>query len=280
VTAVRSGSVLRLRARWLATPVLWYRHAGTGKRLILVLASHIGEAGYFAAMCRRISECEARGYAVQWEGITKAPAQAWAEAAEAERAAHQVLTNIYQARPRALAASLGWVYQGDVKTPDSWASGDLTDLELVRAIGPAAIGAMAGAVIAGEARLGARAGAYETAMGPLTMRALARPHAPLSQAIANLAPDVNAILLAQRSKLAVAAVNPGRDTVMVWGAEHADSIGEALAVTGWEAAGTRRWLTVGRLPPLARSLADIAAVACGAGADTFRAARAEAKRGS
>jgi hypothetical protein len=270
---------MRLRARHLATPVLWYRHAETRRTLVLVLNSHIGAAGYFAAMCARISELEARGYAVQWEGITKAGEQAWAEATAGEKAAHEVMTALYRDRPRALAHSLGWAYQGDIELPDGWANGDLTDLELVRAIGPAAVCAMGADIDARSAKLGARRDAFALAMGPLILRALARPHDRLSQAIANQAPDVHAVLLGQRSKRAAAA-DPGRDTVMVWGAEHADSIEAALAAAGWVRMSRRRWLTVGRLPAFARSAAGVFSVAYQVGIDTFRAEQAKARRGA
>lgn len=269
-----SGSVMRLHARWLATPVLWYRHADTGRTLILVLNCHVAEPGYFETMCRRLIELEARGYAVQVEGITKAGEQEWAAATAHERVAHRVMTELYRDRPRALAARLGLAYQGDVKVPGGWATGDLTDLQLVRAIGPDAVIEMGAALDNRPPVLGVRRAAYEAAMWPLVMRALARPHDKLSQAIAALAPDVYAVLLDQRSKRAVAAADPGRDAVLVWGAEHADSIESALAAAGWAPTGARRWLTAGRLPLRAWSAAAILAVAAGVGVDTFRAAQA------
>jgi hypothetical protein len=266
---------MRLRGRMLATPVLWYRHAGTGRTLILVLNSHVGERDYFRTMRERITELEERGAAVQWEGIRAAPPEAWATATADERAARQVMRTIFRDRPIALARHLGWVYQKDgLPIADSWVNADLNDLELVRDAGADAILAMARDGDKALAKLGSRRGEYLTAMGPLILRRLARPHALLSQAIERFAPDVYAVLVQQRSKTAAAAVGPERDTVMIWGAEHADTIETELAAAGWALEGTRRWLNVGRLPPLTRSLADVFLVACRVGVDTFHAERA------
>ncbi len=57
-------------------------------------------------------------------------------------------------------------------------------------------------------------------------------------------------------------------------AGRADSIAAELAAAGCPRE-TRRGLNVGQLPPLPRSLAGTVPAACGAAADTFRAARRE-----
>lgn len=270
----QSGSVMRLRGRTLATPVLWYRHETAGGTLTLILNNHIGAAAYYTTMARRIGELEARGAAVHWEGVCDAPEQAWATATPAERAARQVMITLYRDQPAALARSLGWVTQkAGLPIGAGWTNDDLTDLDIIRAAGPGAFLAMGAAMDAELAKLGDRRDAYLAAIGPLTLRALARPHAPLSRAITQLAPDVYAVLLERRSKLAAAAADPRRDTVKIWGAEHADSLAAELTAAGWVPTGRRRWLTVGQLPPLRRSLAGLAGVAGGVGADTFRAAR-------
>ena len=274
-----SGSVMRLAGRTLATPVLWYRHTGTGTVLTLVLTSHIGTAGYYAAMAARISELETGGAAVLWEGVRTAPDDEWATATEDEHAAHQVLLTFYRDRPAMIAAHLGWVMQKELPIGAGWINTDLTDLETVRAAGPAAILAMGQQADRALARFGGHRDAYSRVMGSLIMRALARPHGTLTEAIRKVAPDVYAVLLEQRSKIAVAAVDPGRDTVMIWGAEHAGSIEAALTATGWQRTPLRRWLTAGQLPPLPRTLADLAVVAASVAADTWRAARAEALAG-
>jgi hypothetical protein len=271
----RSGSVWRLRGRTVDTPVLWYRHQATGRTVVLVLNSHFGAASYFAAMAARLAELAGRGYAVQWEGITKAGPDEWDRATAAERAAHAVMIELYRTRPAMVAASLGWVLQSDaLPIGDGWAHADLTDLEVVRLAGPDAILALGAATDKALARFGSHRDAYITALAPVTLRALARPHARLSKAIAATGPDVHAVLLGLRSRQAVAALDPGRDTAMVWGAEHADSIGAALGDAGWAPTGRRRWLEVGQLPPYWRSVAGVWAVAAAVGVETFRALQA------
>ena len=72
--------------------------------------------------------------------------------------------------------------------------------------------------------------------------------------------------------------------MIAWGSEHADTLHDALAGAGWALTGKRRWLTVGQLPPLARTMAGVIAVAWRAGAeqapgmtigDALRQARAD-----
>lgn len=277
----QSGSVMRLAARWLATPVLWYEHGQTGRRLVLVLNSHMGQAGYFAALAARVGELEAAGWQVQAEGIRKAGEAAWAGASDAERDAQQIMLGIYRDMPVMMAHSLGWCHQGDpgVFPPrETWVSADLTDLEVVRAIGPDAIWSMAHLMAEALAKVGAgRRDAYLRAVGPATLRHLARPHGWISKGAARFTPAVHDVLMVQRSKLAAAAADPARDWVLIWGAEHADPIGAALEAAGWALTGKRRWLTVGRVPPLWRTAADVIALAAGVGADTWRAERAKAQ---
>lgn len=268
------AGVLRLHGRTLATPADWWRHAGTGRTLILVLNLHMGPAPYFAAMGRRLAERHAAGWAVQVEGIRAAPEQDWAGASAAELAARQIMLDRYRDRPAAVAARLGWVFQGDkrhgLRRAGGWASADLTDRQVLQFIGPDAILAMGAAIAAAEARLGRWRDLFDQAAGPLVLRALARPHDQLSQAISRFAPDVYAVLLEHRSKLAAAAADPARDHVLVWGAEHAASIGEALAAAGWEPARKRRWLTVGQLPPYVVSVTQLAPAAAHVSLVTWR----------
>jgi hypothetical protein len=257
----QSGSVMRLRGRQLDTPVLWYRQAETGRILVLILNNHVGTQDYFTVMASRIAELEARGYAVYWEGIRKASEQEWAAATEDERAAQLVMASSWRTEPRTTAAALGWVFQKEgLPIGDRWVNADITDLEVIQATGPGALIAMGRAADEALARYGSHRGRFLAVMLPLSLRQLARPHARLSKAMAATAPEVFAVLVGQRSKLAAALVNPGRDAVLIYGAEHADSIEAGLAAAGWERTGTRRWLTVGQLPPFWKSVAQLVAV--------------------
>jgi hypothetical protein len=263
---------MRLAARHLATPVLWYRHAQTGATLVLVLNNHIGAAGYWAAMSARIGELDAAGWAVHFEGIFGAPEAGWADASYDELAARAVLAERYRDVPAGTAARLGWVTQKQgLPLGEGWVNADLDDLAVIRGAGADAILAMDLEIERSLARLGAHRAAHDATMTLLILRRLARPHDWIGQAWAKLAPAVHAVLVDQRSKAAAAGIDPARNTVLVYGAEHADGIAAALAEAGWAPTGRRRWLTIAVLPPLPRTLAGIAAVACRVGADTYRA---------
>jgi hypothetical protein len=271
----RSGSVMRLHNRWLATPVLFYKNQGTGRDLVLILNSHIGTAEYFGTMWLRITQLEDLGWAVLWEGIGPAPAAEWATATPAERQAHQVMMRMFRDRYDDLAAYLGWVTQQDGLPPgDRWVNTDLNHLQVVREIGPDAILAMDADASRVMAKFGRHRGEWEQAIQPVVFRALARPHDALSRAIAQTAPRVYDILVDHRSKLAVDAVPPGRDTVMVWGTEHADTIHAALTQAGWVLRPRRRWLTVGRLPSMTRTRAELARITCAVIIDLWPSIRA------
>jgi hypothetical protein len=259
---------MRLRARTLATPVRWYRHADTKATLVLVLNNHIGSRGYFALMRRRIAELEDRGAAVYLEGICAAPDGQWAAATDAERAAREVLRGLYHDRPAAMAAGLGWVFQGEAIGGSTWTVTDLTDLELIRIAGTEPIAAAGARAAQASEQLGRHEDRYMAAVAPVTYRRLARRHSRwMARLTGRLSPDLYAVLLEQRSQLAVDAIDPGRDAVAVWGAEHAGTLDAALAAAGWRFTGRVRWLNVGQLPPLWRTAAEVVAVAWAIGRD-------------
>jgi hypothetical protein len=275
----RAGDVTIGSGRRLATPVHWYRHSDTGRVLVLILNTHMGSAGYWTTMLKRISEMEERGAQICFEAVRPAPEAAWAGASDDERAAQKVLAFLFWDLQTATARCLGWVHQGDrvdgLRLRSTWRNLDLTDLEVIRLTGPAAILAMGLGVEQELAKLGRHRDAYNAAISPLAWRRLARPQSWLSRAAARFAPvanaEVNEVLLPQRSKLAVADIDQDRDTVLIYGANHADSIDDALTAAGWMRTGDTRWLVVGTLPSAARSLAEVARVAGGVLVDSFRA---------
>jgi hypothetical protein len=270
---------MRLRGRTLATPVRWYRHGETRATLVLVLNNHIGSRRYFAVMRQRIAELEDLGSAVYLEGICPAPAGDWLMASPAEEAARDVLLGLYRDRPAAMAAGLGWVFQGEAIGGSTWKVTDLTDLELIRLAGPEPIMAAGAAAAQASAQLGSHEDRYMRAVAPVIYRRLARRHSRwMTRLTGRLAPDLYAVLLGQRSQLAVDAIDPARDGVAVWGAEHAATLDAALAAAGWRFTGRVQWLNVGRLPPLWRTAADVVAVAWAIGRE--RAADAEKARES
>ena len=261
----QSGSVWRLAGRTAATPVLWYAHPHGG-RLIVILNSHIGDRGYFAVMRACIGALHAKGWAVQLEGFTRAGEQDWAAATADEREAHEVLLRLVRDRTASAARYLGWVTQDELRPDAAWCT-DLTDLDIIRRAGAGNILAMGRQADDAMARFGSHRAAWENVTVPVVFRLLARPHDALSAAIARTAPDVYAVLVGGRSRRAAAAVDPAARTVIAWGSEHADTLHDALAGAGWALTGKRRWLTVGKLPPFARTIADVTAVAWRAGAE-------------
>lgn len=63
------GKWLRNRKNRLETPIIFYEHPDTKKRVALVGTIHIAEPGYFTAIQQRIDSLD--GYAVLFEGVGK-----------------------------------------------------------------------------------------------------------------------------------------------------------------------------------------------------------------
>jgi hypothetical protein len=282
-------AVMRLGSgRRLATPVIWYRHALTRRTLVVILNSHIGDREYWDTMRRRIGQMEERGAEICVEGVHPADEAVWAEATDDERAARKFLAYQYDSAQADEARHLGWIHQGDERAGlcprSTWRNVDLTDLEVIRLAG---VGAFSSVSQAGDeqlAKLGKHADAYNAAYAALYWRRLAQPggrvngwvNDRVTRLLARFIPEgsaaVSDVLVPQRSKLAVAGVSQDRDTVLIYGAGHAASIDEALDITGWVRTGKLRWLVVGTLPPLARSLGEVARELGGIMIDTYRAA--------
>lgn len=273
-------AIMRLAGRRLATPVDRWQHAVTGQWLTLVLVNHSGTREYWHTLMERVGDLEERGRTVQWEGLVPAPAEQWAAAGPAERAAQKVIARLYRDLPAAVARRNGWVYQEDgLVIGPGWVHGDMTDLDAIRLAGPESFDALGRAVNEATAKLGRHAEEYLAAMQPAFLRAHARRHAAVMRAFARQAPQVSPVLIGLRSKLAVEAAAPDRPWVLIWGAGHHESIAVELEDAGWVRRGRRRWLTVGDLPPAWLTIWRVAVVTRKAAVDIFRAAQAAQAQG-
>lgn len=268
------AAVMRVRGRVLESPVVEYRHATTGAELLLILNCHMGTPAYWAEIRKLVGDRERLGWSVQEEGIREAPDAEWAAASPAEQAARRVMETLYADQPAAVAARIGWVYQEQgLPAGRRWVRIDMTDLEVIRSAGPAAILARGQANAVEVAKAGAYWGQWQAAVFPLAWRRQARPGTLVARAAARLvpAPDagVTGVLVDQRSAVGGVA-DPDRNWVLLWGAGHEETIGAALAAGGWFPAGVRLWLPVGKLPPAARSLWGIVRAGAGVLVQTWR----------
>lgn len=268
------AAIMRVRGRVLESPVAEYRHATTGAELLLILNCHMGTPAYWAEIRQLIRDRERLGWLVQEEGIRQAGDEEWAAASPAEQAARVVIERLFTEQPAAVAARFGWVYQEQgLPAGRSWVRIDMTDLEVIRAAGPAAILARGQANAAEMAKAGAYWEQWQVAAFPLAWRRQARPGTLVARAAARLVPapgtGVTDVLVDQRSAVGGVA-DPGRNWVLLWGAGHEETIGAALAAGGWFPAGERLWLPVGKLPAAVRSLWEIVRVSAGVLVQTWR----------
>jgi hypothetical protein len=242
---------LRLRRGVLQTPIQTWRHRG-GRAVTLIGVQHVGDARYYHALQRLIARHEAGGATVQYEMIRPAPDGEWAAATDGERAAFKAL-----AGQRELLESLlrryGWAYQLDeLRERDTWVNVDITDLELVRMIGPDAILDSQRGIDQVVAEMGVHAQHIVPPLFVLVMRVLALDRRGLFRRFAARRDKyhqrfADAIVTHRNSVAATAALGGGGDIVLVWGADHLAGIGALLRDAEFRLTRTT-WMPVVRLP--------------------------------
>jgi len=213
---------------------------------------HIGETGYYATLQHLIATLEASGALVQYEAITKATEEEWATATDEERAAIKALFD-----DRKLLESIlgryGWVSQHALPYQEHWVNVDLTDLELVRLIGPENIPAMG---------LTAQDGDLGAPLMAILFRALAWDRLGLLRYLIRRDEgrrQFENVVVNHRNTVAgqgLFSTDPGRDVVLIWGADHLTGIGGLLRQAGFRHTGTQ-WLNAGHLPPLLSSVREL-----------------------
>jgi hypothetical protein len=246
---------MRVRRGILQTPVIRYTAPG-GREVTLILASHIGERRYYQQMTALVHRLEASGALVRYEMVGEAPAEQWAAASAEEHEALAALDgNLVVAR--AIMDHLDWEYQGRALAYDpSWQPADMTDLELIRALGAASIVKSARLTAKALQSLGGQRDRFLAAGMSILLRLMAIDTRRLIASRANGRDD--GVIVARRNELALEAIPASGKAVLLWGADHVAGISEGLRDAGFTRAGTM-WLPVGKLPGVTRSVIDVLA---------------------
>lgn len=250
--------VLRVRRRVLQAPVLRFRNRDDGRMVTLIGVSHVGEAGYFRRIHDLACELEAAGAAVQYEFMRTSSEEEWAAATDEERAARETLNARYREQPEppllvAVKQFLRWEYQSDgLALEPSWQNTDISSLDYLRLVGPATLLAVEDANERGMTLLGD--GGIARIGGPFAvifLRLLTLDRFRLITRFVNRAPDDrahSAVAVGVRNDMALGALPPSGDSVMIWGADHLAGLRAGLEAAGFRRAGRASWLDVGRLP--------------------------------
>ncbi len=260
-TVPRPPREILLRRSALCTPVITLALPGTGRSVTLIGTMHVGQPAYYQAIHDRAAALEAAGALVQYEALYDAPDSEWEKAAPDERAARDALNRgldyLYSfAGP--LFDHLGWAGQRDeLRYEPSWEHVDISDLDLIRAAGPAAVLARMNRVSELAAAFDALDPHLEAAAVSLAFRFwrfLPGRYRRPEPGTEHHDQAFEQAVVHRRNQHALAALPPGRDAVLIWGSGHLPGMTSAL-----EQAGFRRraqeWLPAGRLPGLVKSTA-------------------------
>jgi hypothetical protein len=198
---------------------------------------------------------EAAGASVHYEQIRPSAEEDWAAASDSERAARP---GMWKAQDRAALAAcryLDWVRQPfPLDNAASWRNVDLTDLDLVRRASPGNIR---------EEQRAAEEADYtddelETLMGAgmtifTRLLALDRfgllPRLAGHVAVGDAYAGIDRARTRERNRMALAALPPGGDVVLLWGSAHLPGLAAGLRQAGYRRQSTE-WMTVGTLPAL------------------------------
>ena len=253
---------LRVRRGVLQTPVIRYRHRGTGRTVTLVGTAHVGEAGYYSRLHALVTQLEAAGAIVCYEWVGPAAEQEWAAASASERAARDAPRAMGEETFRRVCRSLGWVEQGAVFTwAASWRNADMTDLELVRLARPETVHGLREdlADVFGSSLGQDQADALAGAAAAVVFRLMSLDWFDRLRHMATwdgASRHYNHVQIEERNARALASLPSGADAVLLWGAGHLPGLAAELTKTGHRRQGTT-WVTVGRLPALWPSIRTI-----------------------
>lgn len=246
---------------WLWTPVITLALPGTGQSVTLIGTMHVGQPAYYQAIHDRAAALEAAGAVVQYESVYDAADSEWEKATPDERAARDAINRgldcLYGfAGP--IVDHLGWAGQREeLRCEPSWENVDISDLDLIRAAGPAAVLArmnrvseLTGAFDALPPRLEAAAVSLALRFWRFVPGRYKRPEPGTEQHEQAFEQAV----VHRRNQHALAALPPGRDAVLIWGAGHLPGMTSILEQAGFQREA-QEWLPAGRLPGLVKSTA-------------------------
>ena len=238
--------VLRVRRRILQTPVITYEHRRTGRTVTLVATSHIGQAAYYEQLRAMLTEMEAAGALIRYEMVSPAASSEWAAASAAERAARATSQDAGRESLQAACRYLGWVTQATLTYSPSWHNADMTDLELVRLVGPQNL--LTSGKAAGMDYLDMHMGEGAAVM----FRLLPFDRFGLLSRLSvsgDIDRHISHVVIDERNSRTLAGLSPDVDSVLLWGAGHLPGLATGLKTAGYRRRRTA-WVNVGELPAI------------------------------
>ena len=246
---------MRVRHRMVQTPVVRFEHPKTGRAVTVAGVVHIARAGYYRQLGIMLTNLEAAGALVFYEGISHAAETGQSAVGQADRDTWDSVQTGGKELTQAACRYLGWVRQWDALAYSaSWRNVDMSVREFVQRKGAQD---MLDAQEAVTDMLGDRADDQRDALMGVGAGLLMRLHSLdryqlVMRWAATAYPGFSQLVVDERNDRALACLPPDRDSVLIWGYGHLPGL-----VAGLQRAGYRRqataWLNAGRLPPLSVS---------------------------
>ena len=231
-THPRMSTRPRITDSRLQTPVRFYRHPDTGRRITVVTTCHFGEPAYYQQLLATIAACTRAGAIVHSEGSHLVECADELTVAEREVIIERERVQDLMA---SLVAGLGWDFQKTAfaHTPDlGWQFIDVPTIESIRRMGTDKMLASFRA----ESTFLSRAAHNLTSAYlfririavALRLTTLKKKHRPQPEGH----PDT--VLLVERNQIALGAAHAtDRDVVLVWGPSHLPGFDAALNSRGY-----------------------------------------------
>lgn len=214
---------------------------------------HIGERAYYERLHALVNGLEAAGASVQYEGIGRAADEEWAAASDNERANRSGLWKDQDRAALAACRYLGWIPQPfPLGSAVSWRNVDLTDLELIRRTAPGYLEERQREAAEADLTDGELEMMFGAGMTVLT-RLVALDRFGLMQRMVKdylrIGPGlgIDGLPTGERDRMALAALPPCGDVVLLWGALHLPGLATGMRNAGYHRESTE-WVTVGTLP--------------------------------
>src|SRR5690348_7398251 len=246
---------MRVRHRMVQTPVVRFEHARTGRAVTVAGVVHIARAGYYRQLGIMLTNLEAAGALILYEGISHSAETGWSAVGQADRDTWNSVQTGGKELTQAACRYLGWVRQGEALAYSaSWRNVDMSALEFVQRKG-AQDTLDAQEAVAGM--LGDRTGDQRDAlMGVgigmlLRLQSLDRYQLVMRWATTAY-PGFSQLVVDERNDRALACLPPDRDSVLIWVYGHLPGLAAGLQRAGYRRQASA-WLNAGRLPPLSVS---------------------------
>jgi hypothetical protein len=239
----------------LQTPVVRFEHPKTGQAVTVAGVAHIARAGYYRQLGVMLTNLEAAGALILYEGISHAAETGWSAAGQDDRDTWNSVQTGGKELTQAACRYLGWVRQGEALAYSaSWRNVDMSAREFVQRKGAQD---MLDAQEAVTDMLGDRAGDQREALMGVGAGLLLRLHSLdryqlVMRWAATAYPGFSQLVVDERNDRALACLPPDRDSVLIWGYGHLPGLAAGLLRAGYRRQASA-WLNAGRLPPLSVS---------------------------